>query len=476
VIRRRAFFGIENACPLSPTFRTRELASMIHLPAFAPPAAVQHAGPAATTPTATVPAAVPAATGQAPTASKFAALVAVGIKGLARVVLSPAGAEPSPLDGTKTTLTDVVKRLPEGKEAKPTDQLTNPLATLAALVLTAVAPGQNPQTTASPAKAPIPVGVHAESQKGSPITDGAATTTLPPGPDPSPIPKPEGGLLQGPISKADPQVDPGAAKPALVPGAQQVTEKTAVPQSAPAAPKETGNSDARPAPNTSPIDAKRLVDSPGQTLRAAVLGVNPPLQKGPVAPSAAANADSVGEALASAPTPRASRANVEVPPADAARPPTADVAAAPLAPATERTARPVPAAEQVGAAIVAHWEGIQREGTTTLHLRLNPPDLGTVRVALSVKEQAVNARLVVQVESTRQLLESQVGLLRDKLQGSGVALGQFSVTCDNAGGGRQWQQAPVEQPTARPVRPVAANSPAAPPRAPGSRGQLDVLA
>jgi flagellar hook-length control protein FliK len=99
-------------------------------------------------------------------------------------------------------------------------------------------------------------------------------------------------------------------------------------------------------------------------------------------------------------------------------------------------------ADKIANAIASQAETLASDGHTTLHLQLDPPGLGSVRVHLSASDHAVSARLVVQDESTRQILESQVGLLRDKLQESGVTLGRFAVTRDGGGAPGKDQQAP----------------------------------
>jgi hypothetical protein len=101
-----------------------------------------------------------------------------------------------------------------------------------------------------------------------------------------------------------------------------------------------------------------------------------------------------------------------------------------------------PPAVQVGNAIALHADELRRDGHSTLHLRLDPPGLGSVRVHLTATEQNVSARVVVEAESTRQLLENQAGLLRDRLMESGVTLGRFTVACDSSGGGRQQGASP----------------------------------
>jgi Flagellar hook-length control protein FliK len=135
------------------------------------------------------------------------------------------------------------------------------------------------------------------------------------------------------------------------------------------------------------------------------------------------------------------------------------------------------AIEKIARAIVAQAETTGTDETATVHLLLAVPGLGSVRVHLSVSDHAVSARLVVQEETTQQLLESQVGLLRDRLIESGMTLGRFSVTRDDGGSAGQ-QQAPHDEAPAWAVPPCSGRAPTAstPSLGNGPRGAIDVIA
>src|SRR5262249_23208309 len=95
-------------------------------------------------------------------------------------------------------------------------------------------------------------------------------------------------------------------------------------------------------------------------------------------------------------------------------------AADPPRPPTSRRAPPPPprqppcVAVQLADEMGGRAEGATREGRTESPLRRDPPNLGTVRVHLSVSENTVTARLVVQEEGTRQLIVDQFPALRQK--------------------------------------------------------------
>lgn len=114
----------------------------------------------------------------------------------------------------------------------------------------------------------------------------------------------------------------------------------------------------------------------------------------------------------------------------------------------------VPISEQLTRAFVAQAEVVQREGRTDFHLRLDPPQLGSVRIHLTAMDHIVSARVVAAQEGTRQLLEGQAHHLRQGLAAAGLSLGSFDVTRD--GGGSHSRQPPAE-PT--PSLPFAVSTP-----------------
>lgn len=99
--------------------------------------------------------------------------------------------------------------------------------------------------------------------------------------------------------------------------------------------------------------------------------------------------------------------------------------------------------DQIKDAILARTEELRQSGQTEIHLQLQPPDLGPVRIHLSMGADQVHARVVVQEEAARQALENQTAALRDRLSEAGITLGQFNVTRD--GTGWQFQQGPDQQ-------------------------------
>ena len=135
-------------------------------------------------------------------------------------------------------------------------------------------------------------------------------------------------------------------------------------------------------------------------------------------------------------------------------------------------------AQQIGNEIIARAEVVSRDGRTEIHIRLEPPELGTVRVYLSASEHTLSARLVVSDEAVRQLLIGQLDTLRQNLAMRGISLGSFNVTRDGGGAGNPGTQ---EQPGPIPTPAMTDSSRLAqtvslPPAASLQPGRIDVLA
>jgi flagellar hook-length control protein FliK len=137
---------------------------------------------------------------------------------------------------------------------------------------------------------------------------------------------------------------------------------------------------------------------------------------------------------------RSDPAPVRSAPAAANGPAAYAVAQAPTAPVASAARATPPVAEQIGGAIAARVEVSPSEGRIDFHLTLNPPELGQVRVQLTLTNQTLSARLVAQDGATRQLIQSQMDSLRQRLQDTGLGLGQLDVSGGGGGnGGRRYE-------------------------------------
>jgi flagellar hook-length control protein FliK len=104
-------------------------------------------------------------------------------------------------------------------------------------------------------------------------------------------------------------------------------------------------------------------------------------------------------------------------------------------------------AEQLNQALITQASVVNHEGRANFHLRLEPPQLGSVQIHLTATDHnTVSARFIVAQEGTRQLIEGQAHQLRQSLAGSGVVLGSFDVTRDGNGFAQGGHDPPPEPP------------------------------
>lgn len=113
-------------------------------------------------------------------------------------------------------------------------------------------------------------------------------------------------------------------------------------------------------------------------------------------------------------------------------------------------------ADQLSHALVTQASLINYEGRTDFHLRLQPPQLGNVQIHLTATDHTVSARILVNQEGTRQLIEGQVQQLRQSLANSGLVLGSFDVTHDGGGFSHSGHHPPPELPSPPLPRSIAA--------------------
>ncbi|MBI3407988.1 MAG: flagellar hook-length control protein FliK [Planctomycetes bacterium] len=138
-------------------------------------------------------------------------------------------------------------------------------------------------------------------------------------------------------------------------------------------------------------------------------------------------------------------------------------------------------ADQIRDAVVSRSEELGRTGRLEVHLRLEPPDLGTVRVHLTSTDGEVNGRIVVQASAAKAILESQMPALRERLGESGIHLSRFDVTREGMGqsGSRQDQHPPAGNARVDEGVPDVHAAPAAPATQriyPVNHGRVDLLA
>lgn len=123
-----------------------------------------------------------------------------------------------------------------------------------------------------------------------------------------------------------------------------------------------------------------------------------------------------------------------------------------------------PVVSQLHEAFVTHAQVGPKAGGHEFQLRLDPPELGEVKVRVLAMGDRMEARLVVSDDAVKRMIESQLPELRQRLEAAGVLVQKFDVTTGdggqaNTGGG--WDQpqsspaprnaTPTSRPTARPT-------------------------
>jgi flagellar hook-length control protein FliK len=373
-----------------------------------PPAAAPDAAPAP----AANPAAAPGARqasgadgSQRPDDSSSAPAKAEGAKGSPT---SDAPAETNATTGTDTPAPGQVAKAPDGTAKAASSDSPAPTANLAALAKIPTTPGDGPPTpaTANATVPPAPV-------PAAPVVTNPPTATVP-----TDIPTPG--------HPSTPHVGAGTARAPVAPTKSTTPAAVHGQPAAPVDAKGTGPSAGPPLSVQQALSHAGLTQSGGTSALAAAAPV--------MVTQAATTTPDRGDAA----TPKAAPAASPVATAAATQPQPAPAASASVS-------APPTVAEQVGHAIQARLEVAQDGDRIDFHLRLDPPQLGQVRVQLTLSNQTLTARLVAHDDSTRQLIQSRMESLRQRLQETGLGLGQLDVSGGGGQGrgGRQPQPLPL---------------------------------
>ena len=92
-----------------------------------------------------------------------------------------------------------------------------------------------------------------------------------------------------------------------------------------------------------------------------------------------------------------------------------------------------PVADQLATRLVAWADVMSTEGRTVFHLRLEPPELGSVRVQLSATAGTISAKFIASNEAAGQILQSQLHELRESLAKLGVSCASLDVSYGQGG-------------------------------------------
>lgn len=110
-----------------------------------------------------------------------------------------------------------------------------------------------------------------------------------------------------------------------------------------------------------------------------------------------------------------------------------------------------PTAEGIAEGLRSRLDELRNTGRVDLHLELNPPELGRVRVQLAAHDHQISLQMTVEGDSARHAIENQADALRHRLGELGIALGRFDVRRDGAGSSFAGQHGPPPEPPAPPT-------------------------
>jgi len=96
------------------------------------------------------------------------------------------------------------------------------------------------------------------------------------------------------------------------------------------------------------------------------------------------------------------------------------------------------------------------QGHQVAELHLNPPDLGPLKITLTLNHDQASAQFISAHTHVRDAIQAAMPRLREMLAGSGITLGNANVSTGTFGGQPQPQHAPHAYPT--PLAPAAAPS------------------
>lgn len=239
----------------------------------------------------------------------------------------------------------------------------------------------------------------------------------------------------------------GHSASAAVPGAAVPITTTSRPKT----PSSAENTSAK-------IDATGHRRAPNDGAVAAQTKGDKPVQAAPIDPHAA--------------THKAASATAKIAASGTALPPTASAhgqapAAAPAAALLHPSGAPAhpatPAALKLdlpvahaawGAGLADHVAWMVNQSVQHAELHLNPPELGPLHVSLTLHNAQANAQFVAQHPGVRDALAAALPRLKQMLAGSGIALGNATVSADSSQGQPGTPRQGTQQPAPRDITPV----------------------
>lgn len=212
-----------------------------------------------------------------------------------------------------------------------------------------------------------------------------------------------GSAMAAVAATAVAEVAPAAAKPAAKADTPRLAPEIALPRV--------------PRASTADADAKHTTTLPAHTEEELTAALNSTAQQFQAPQHGASAQDQLAQALAAATQRQAA--------------PVANQAAiaAPAVPVVMQIATPVGGTHwgtELGQQVVMMSTNA-RQGMQTAELRLDPPDLGPLRVSLNLADGVASASFVSAHASVRQAIETAIPQLQQALAQAGISLGQTSV-------------------------------------------------
>lgn len=82
---------------------------------------------------------------------------------------------------------------------------------------------------------------------------------------------------------------------------------------------------------------------------------------------------------------------------------------------------------------IVNWAQLSKNGEQTeFHVRLDPPELGPVRLVINTADDAISVQLVTATDATRDVMQSHLADLVQALESAGLSLEECDVTCDES--------------------------------------------
>ncbi|MDA1012927.1 MAG: flagellar hook-length control protein FliK [Planctomycetota bacterium] len=82
---------------------------------------------------------------------------------------------------------------------------------------------------------------------------------------------------------------------------------------------------------------------------------------------------------------------------------------------------------------IVNWAQLNKNGEQTeFHVRLDPPELGAVRLVINTSDDAISVQLVTASDATRDVMQSHLADLVQALESAGLNLDACDVTCDES--------------------------------------------